>query len=97
MFFFMLILIGLDSQFTMTEVVITAILDEWPTLRRKRSMVVIATCTAMFFLGLSMCANGGVYMFQLMDWFSASWWVYTGETLLFLIEFYNVALLLGPF
>ncbi len=87
MFFFMLILIGLDSQFTMTEVVITAILDEWPTLRRKRSMVVIATCTAMFFLGLSMCANGGVYMFQLMDWFSASWWVLHRRNIASIIEF----------
>ena len=73
MFFFMIILLGLDSQFTMTEVVITAILDEWPRLRRNKSLVVIISCTVGFFLGLSMCAKGGIYMFQLMDWFSASW------------------------
>ncbi len=73
MFFFMLILLGLDSQFSMTEVVITAILDQWPHLRRRKSLVVTLCCTAGFFLGLSMCANGGVYMFTLLDWFSASW------------------------
>jgi len=73
MFFLMLITLGLDSQFTMTETLTTAAMDQWPNLRKYKSWVVIGTCAAGFFLGLSMCANGGVYMFTLIDWFSASW------------------------
>ncbi len=73
MFFFMLITLGLDSQFTMVETLTTALMDQWPELRKKKSIVVIATSVVGFLLGLSMCAKGGVYMFTLIDWFSASW------------------------
>ncbi len=69
----MLITLGLDSQFTMTETLITAALDQWPNLREKKSLVVVGACSAGFVLGLSMCCNGGIYMFQLIDWYSASW------------------------
>ncbi len=69
----MLILLGLDTQFTMVETLTTAIMDQWPQLRNKKSLVVIATSLVGFLLGLSMCTKGGVYMFTLIDWFSASW------------------------
>ena len=73
LFFMMLITLGLDSQFTMTETLTTAVLDQYPYLRKKKHYVVIGACTMGFFLGLPMCANGGVFMFTLIDSFSSSW------------------------
>ena len=73
LFFAMLITLGLDSQFTMTETLTTAAMDQWPSLRAHKAKVVIGTSVLGFILGLTMCTNGGVYMFTLIDWFSASW------------------------
>ncbi len=73
LFFMMLITLGLDSQFTMTETLTTAMMDQWPALRKQKSLVVIATCSLGFILGLSMCTRGGVYMFNLIDGYSAGW------------------------
>ena len=73
MFFAMLITLGLDSQFTMTETILTAIVDQWPELRSRKSMVVCISSLVGFALGLPLCAEGGIYMFTLIDWFSASW------------------------
>ena len=57
-FFTMLITLGLDSQFTMTETLTTALMDQWPQLRAHKSKVVIATGFIGFFFGLSLCAKG---------------------------------------
>ena len=73
LFFSMLITLGLDSQFTMTETVTTAILDQWPKLRAHKGKVVIGASVVGFILGLSLCARGGVFMFDLINWYSASW------------------------
>ena len=73
LFFMMLVTLGLDSQFTMTENLTTAVMDQWPHLRKNKSLVVIVTSIIGFILGLTMCTNGGVYMFTLIDWYSADW------------------------
>ena len=73
MFFFMLISLGLDSQFTYMETLITAVLDQYPDMRKNKHYVVIVSCIAGFFMGLPMCAKGGVFMFTLIDSFSADW------------------------
>merc|ERR1712115_349701 len=72
LFFFMLITLGLDSQFTMTETLTTAVMDQYPNLRAHRGKVVIGASILGFILGLSMCTKGGVFMFELMD-ISVSW------------------------
>jgi len=73
LFFSMLITLGLDSQFTMTETITTAVMDQWPSLRAHKGKVVISASILGFILGLSMCSRGGIFMFDLIDWYSASW------------------------
>ncbi|CAM1329462.1 SLC6A7 (predicted) [Pycnogonum litorale] len=73
LFFFMLITLGLDSQFTMVETVTTALFDQFPVLRAKKPYVVVAACFLGFVLGLSMCTRGGVYIFNLIDWYAGAW------------------------
>ncbi|CAL4113642.1 unnamed protein product, partial [Meganyctiphanes norvegica] len=71
LFFLMLITLGLDSQFTMVETVVTAILDQWKHLRAHKMKVVFGTCGVLFILGLTMCLQGGILMFELFNGWSA--------------------------
>jgi solute carrier family 6 amino acid transporter-like protein 5/7/9/14 len=71
-FFLMLITLGLDSMFTYTETLTTAVIDQYPSLIKHKGKVVIGISVLGFILGLSMCTNGGIFMFELINWYSAS-------------------------
>jgi len=74
-FFFMILLIGLDSQFVQTEGLVTAIVDLYPNVFRwkyAREVFSAAICIVTFFVGLVLVTNGGIYVFQLFDYYSAS-------------------------
>jgi len=72
LFFSMLICLGLDTQFTLTESITTAIMDQHTELRNHKGKVVSICSIIGFILGLSMCTRGGIFMFELMNWYSAS-------------------------
>ncbi|XP_052094516.1 sodium- and chloride-dependent glycine transporter 1-like [Mytilus californianus] len=71
-FFVMLLTVGLDSQFAYCEAVIVACTDRFKKLRKRRILFVIAFCIANFLLGLIMVTQGGIFVFQLVDWYIAA-------------------------
>nr|ALR88550.1 sodium- and chloride-dependent gaba transporter 2-like 173 [Saccoglossus kowalevskii] len=74
-FFFMLILLGLDSQFVGVEGVVTALGDLMPNIIYKgynREIFIAVVCFFSFIVGLFMVTKGGMYVFQVFDFYSAS-------------------------
>ncbi|XP_072437836.1 sodium- and chloride-dependent creatine transporter 1-like [Chiloscyllium punctatum] len=75
LFFFMLLVLGLDSQFVGVEGFITGIMDLFPMYVSgglRREIVVAVCCLICFVIDLCMVTNGGMYIFQLFDYYSAS-------------------------
>uniref|UniRef100_H2ZFK9 Transporter n=1 Tax=Ciona savignyi TaxID=51511 RepID=H2ZFK9_CIOSA len=72
LFFFMLLTLGLDSQFAMVETVITGFMDEFPKLLRPyKTLFTAGICTVCFLMGILMVTEGGLYWFELYNWYSA--------------------------
>ncbi|XP_010730877.2 sodium- and chloride-dependent GABA transporter ine isoform X1 [Larimichthys crocea] len=75
LFFFMLLCLGLDSQFATVEVAITFIKDEFgrEVLRflKREELLTLVVCFLCFLLGLPHVTKGGIYIFQLMDHYTA--------------------------
>lgn len=72
-FFFMLFVLGLGSQFAGVEAISCLILDKWPAMRKHQVYVTLGICVSCFILAIPMCFDGGVYLFTLMEWNTASW------------------------
>ncbi|XP_060071373.1 sodium- and chloride-dependent glycine transporter 2-like [Ylistrum balloti] len=72
LFFIMLLTVGLDSQFVHIEAVCTAFTDTFPALRRKRMIFTAILCALWCLFGLLICTQGGIYIFQMVDWYVAS-------------------------
>uniref|UniRef100_A0A667ZRW2 Transporter n=1 Tax=Myripristis murdjan TaxID=586833 RepID=A0A667ZRW2_9TELE len=76
LFFFMLLVLGLDSQFVGVEGLITGIIDMLPPKSAlgslRREVVVAVCCVTCFLIDMSMVTEGGMYVFQLFDYYSAS-------------------------
>ncbi|XP_038056296.1 sodium- and chloride-dependent glycine transporter 1-like isoform X2 [Patiria miniata] len=72
LFFFMLFLVGLDTQFGMTETVISGFIDQFPDhLRKRKTLFALGICCLFFLLGLPLVTRGGIYVFELINWYSA--------------------------
>ncbi|XP_051271944.1 sodium- and chloride-dependent neutral and basic amino acid transporter B(0+)-like isoform X1 [Dicentrarchus labrax] len=74
LFFFMLTIVGLDSQFTQIDVITTCLYDAFPeTFKSKRALLTIMTCSIIYFLGLPYVTRAGIYWVTLIDQFAAGW------------------------
>uniref|UniRef100_A0A3P9JYQ9 Transporter n=1 Tax=Oryzias latipes TaxID=8090 RepID=A0A3P9JYQ9_ORYLA len=90
LFFIMIVFLGLDSQFVCVESLVTAVVDMYPTVfRRKnrRELFLLAVVLFSFLMGLIMLMEGGMYVFQLFDYYAAS-----GMCLLFMSIFETVCI-----
>merc|ERR1711962_871365 len=88
LFFVMLLTLGIDSQFCGVESLMTGLVDIWPeVLRPRRKQFTLLMTVVMFLLGLPMITNGGMYIFQLMDFYAAS-----GMSLLWCVFFQTIAI-----
>ncbi|XP_027002984.1 sodium- and chloride-dependent GABA transporter 2-like isoform X2 [Tachysurus fulvidraco] len=74
-FFLMIILLGLDTEFVGLETFMTAITDLYPSylLRDyRRELILLFICVGSFLIGLVMVTEGGLYIFQLFDYYCCS-------------------------
>ncbi|XP_072540655.1 sodium- and chloride-dependent GABA transporter 2-like [Salminus brasiliensis] len=74
-FFIMIIFLGLDSEFVYHEALVTAISDMYPSffqIGHRRKILLLLICVVSFLVGLLMVTEGGLYVFQLFDYYACS-------------------------
>merc|ERR1719229_1972961 len=75
LFFCMILMLGLSSQIVQVEGFVTAISDLMPRFSmkgKKQKLLVLTICFIKLLVGLSMVTNGGMYVFQLFDYYTGS-------------------------
>ncbi|XP_077449225.1 sodium-dependent proline transporter isoform X1 [Stigmatopora argus] len=75
LFFLMLFMLGIDTLFGNIEGITTAVLDEFPQLRRNakhKSLFLAGLCFCFYLMGLLLVTDGGIYWVTLIDSFSTS-------------------------
>uniref|UniRef100_A0A9J7X110 Transporter n=1 Tax=Cyprinus carpio carpio TaxID=630221 RepID=A0A9J7X110_CYPCA len=86
LFFFMVLLLGLDSQFVCVESLATALTNLFPgVLRKRRELLVLKIAVICFLLGLPFITKGGFHLFTVMDTYGPS-----GTNLLFIACFETI-------
>uniref|UniRef100_UPI003AB0A346 sodium- and chloride-dependent GABA transporter 2-like n=1 Tax=Centroberyx gerrardi TaxID=166262 RepID=UPI003AB0A346 len=74
-FFFMLILLGLDTLFVGLETIISSVSDMFPLQMRRpwrRELFLLLFCLVSFLLQIPLTTQGGIYVFQLIDYYSCN-------------------------
>ncbi|AWP04327.1 putative sodium- and chloride-dependent GABA transporter 2-like [Scophthalmus maximus] len=71
-FFLMIIFLGLDSQFVNLETMVTSISDMYPSFfstGHRRKLLLLVICVVSLLIGLCMVTEGGMYIFQLFEYY----------------------------
>ncbi|XP_062285090.1 sodium- and chloride-dependent betaine transporter-like [Scomber scombrus] len=74
-FFLMLIFLSVDTHFVIVECFITSISDLFPKLFRKpgrHEIFVLVICSSFFLIHLTLVTEGGIYIFQLFDYYACT-------------------------
>ncbi|VDN60109.1 unnamed protein product [Dracunculus medinensis] len=90
LFFFMIVILGLDTQVCILEGFFTALEDTFPAIRRFKSVSLAITCFIFFIIGIPMVSQAGSYWLTLFDAYGAS-----GIALLFVVFFEVIGLAWG--
>lgn len=80
-FFVMLYLLGIDSEFPLVQTCLTVLSDAFPVLRRKKGITAFVTCSICFLMGLTCVTRGGQYVLNLLDTYCAGVSLLTVATL----------------
>ncbi|XP_046546543.1 sodium- and chloride-dependent GABA transporter 1-like [Haliotis rubra] len=73
LFFIMMLTMGMDSLFGTMETMIAAIIEACQTyLQHRRMYVTAGVCLLSFGMSIPYATEGGVYLFQLLDWYASS-------------------------
>ncbi|RUS84202.1 hypothetical protein EGW08_008042, partial [Elysia chlorotica] len=76
LFFLMLLLLGLDSQFGQFETVVAGLMEAYPRqLRSKRIYLTFGLALFSYLVSLPIATEGGIYVFTLLDWFVSAFCV----------------------
>lgn len=67
LFFVTMFIVGMGTLLGMFEAVLTAIEDEFPICRQRRSFFRMSCCAVTFLLGAPQMTSGGFYIMNLMD------------------------------
>ncbi|XP_056149825.1 sodium- and chloride-dependent GABA transporter 3-like [Lampris incognitus] len=74
-FFIMLILLSVDTQFVIVECFIASVCDLFPKLFRtpgRHELFVLVICLFSYLLQLPLVSEGGLYIFQLIDFYGCN-------------------------
>ncbi|XP_044075305.1 sodium- and chloride-dependent betaine transporter-like isoform X2 [Siniperca chuatsi] len=74
-FFLMLLFLSVDTHFVTVECFITSISDLFPKLFRKpgrHEILVLFICSSFFLIHLMLVTEGGIYIFQLIDYYGTT-------------------------
>nr|WLN44345.1 AAT6 [Sinonovacula rivularis] len=82
LFFLTLITVAFDSTFGMYETVIGTLFDMFPSASKLIKYVILVGVAGLLFLvSLPLSMNGGIYLFQLADWYMAAFALLFGSAL----------------
>ncbi|XP_034470661.1 sodium- and chloride-dependent GABA transporter 2-like [Hippoglossus hippoglossus] len=74
-FFLMIVFLGVDSQFVYLECLVTSISDMYPSFfltGHRRKLLLLVICGMSLLIGLCMVTEGGLYVFQLFDYYACT-------------------------
>uniref|UniRef100_A0A8D3C518 Transporter n=1 Tax=Scophthalmus maximus TaxID=52904 RepID=A0A8D3C518_SCOMX len=74
-FFIMLIMLGLDTTFTGLEAITSSVIDIFPGTMGKpwrREIFLLLFCSVCFIIQILLTTKGGIYLFQLVDYYGAN-------------------------
>ncbi|XP_051791361.1 sodium- and chloride-dependent neutral and basic amino acid transporter B(0+)-like [Erpetoichthys calabaricus] len=74
LFFFMLLTLGLGTQFTIIQTITSVLQDEFPKyLCSRRVLITVVACVVLYLLGLPCVTGAGIYWVNLIDHFCSGW------------------------